>query len=382
MEQEYRDMFGEVHASDRLRQEVLNMTKQEMRKVRRCISKTVLAAAIIAALLAGTALAASVPSIRMWFDRQWEETSGGREMAQEQKKAIDGLTQSVDVSTASNDDAAETVSGEDADDKDEETLAPAAEKIPGNAGENQAAQTPAAEETSENNPKVILDSVTVGEERLWMLLKIGGQYTAGKSYTFERTYLDGAPAKEIPDLGIQVGGSIQYSKDGSTVAGDGSLLMLIRYTSPSGSESLLNGGHLKLHLENLLADGELLCEGVWDLEFDLAAVESQPALAVENVSVPATDKEDREITVTFQQVQVHATGARLFTGPENAGFMLWPDTALVLTDGTEVRADGAHANWEGTTGDSRWITSYAWCVPVDLSQVKALRLGETVISLN
>lgn len=377
MEQKYRDMFDEVHASDRLQQEVQNMTKQERQEVRRRISKTTLIAAIIAALLAGTALAASVPGVKLWFDRQWEETSGGKEMAQEQERAIDSLTHSVNVSSASRTDAPEM---EDASGEAEVGQASAVGETTVSEGEAQAT-VPGTVETPAGSPKVILDSVTVGEERLWMMLKVSGEYPAGRSYMFEKTYLEGGPQKELSELGIQLGGSIKYSTDGSTVTEDGNLLLLVRYTAPSGSGSLLKGGHFKLHLENLLMDRELVCEGQWDLEFDLAATESQPALTVENVPVPATDTEGREITLTFQQIRVHATGVQMFTGVENAGFTLWWDTALVMADGTEVRSDGAHSGWESVAENSRWVTSYTWCVPVDLSRAVALRLGDTRIPL-
>ena len=57
MRTRYQRAFDHVTASRRLREEVLNMTKQEKRSLRRRIPRAVLIAAALALLLAGTALA-------------------------------------------------------------------------------------------------------------------------------------------------------------------------------------------------------------------------------------------------------------------------------------------------------------------------------------
>ena len=60
----YRKTFDEIHASDALRQEVLNMTKQERAMAKRQIPRMVLIAAIVVLALAGTALAAAIAGIQ------------------------------------------------------------------------------------------------------------------------------------------------------------------------------------------------------------------------------------------------------------------------------------------------------------------------------
>ena len=69
MRTRYQRAFDHVTASGRLREEVLNMTKQEKRSLRRRIPRAVLIAAVLALLLAGTALAVNVPGIQAWFQR-------------------------------------------------------------------------------------------------------------------------------------------------------------------------------------------------------------------------------------------------------------------------------------------------------------------------
>ena len=54
----YREMFDEVHAPQGLKEEVMNMTRQETTRVVRKVSAAFVIAAVLAVVLAGTALAA------------------------------------------------------------------------------------------------------------------------------------------------------------------------------------------------------------------------------------------------------------------------------------------------------------------------------------
>ena len=56
MKASYREMFDEVRASERLNEEVMNMTKQERTQVVKKVSVSFIIAAALAVLLAGTAL--------------------------------------------------------------------------------------------------------------------------------------------------------------------------------------------------------------------------------------------------------------------------------------------------------------------------------------
>ena len=96
----YREMFDEVHAPQGLKEEVMNMTRQETTRVVRKVSAAFVIAAVLAVVLAGTALAAviGVPeTLQEWFGKQWTE-SGGGEMSEEQSAVIDSLVQPVGVS--------------------------------------------------------------------------------------------------------------------------------------------------------------------------------------------------------------------------------------------------------------------------------------------
>lgn len=59
MEKQYRELFDGVRASDRLRMEVMNMKREENKRIRR-VPRAALIAAALAVILAGTALAAEL----------------------------------------------------------------------------------------------------------------------------------------------------------------------------------------------------------------------------------------------------------------------------------------------------------------------------------
>lgn len=59
MEKQYRELFDGVRASDRLRMEVMNMKREESKPIRR-VPRAALIAAVLAVVLAGTALAAEL----------------------------------------------------------------------------------------------------------------------------------------------------------------------------------------------------------------------------------------------------------------------------------------------------------------------------------
>lgn len=101
MQTKYQKAFDHVTASDRLKEEVLNMTKQEKETLRRQIPKAALVAAIIILILAGTAVAVSIPGIQDWFQQYWQEAGGGAPMTAEQETAIGQMTQSVGTSAQS-----------------------------------------------------------------------------------------------------------------------------------------------------------------------------------------------------------------------------------------------------------------------------------------
>ena len=346
----YQKAFDHVTASERLKEEVLDMTRHEKQTLCRRIPKFTLIAAIIALLLAGTALAVNIPQLQDWFRQYWEDATGADALAPQQEDLLNGLTQSMDT---------------------------AAEMEP-TAQPDTGGHAPAA--SPETAVTVSLDSVAAGENSLWMLIHVTGSYEPGTMYTFEKTILNGAPEKTFSDLGIAVGGGIKYERSGSQILSDGSLQIMIRYQSPDPAADLTQGGTYQLHLENLMMESELVQEGQWDLSFTLDETTALPTVELEHIILPVSGLEGVD-SVDFEEVCVTSTGVKLVCQPSCAGYSLWTDVALILADGTEIPCDGARANWEGEPDVSRWIANYSWKVPVSLDQAAALRFDDTVVAL-
>lgn len=395
MRTKYQRAFDHVAASDRLKEEVRNMTKQEKRVLRRQVPRALIAAALVALLLAGTALAASVPGIQDWFRQYWQEATGQAEMDKAQTAAVDGLTQSVGTQAAGQE-TEESALTEKPDGMDSETgtqiKTPEAgtqtgtqsdPSVASNAtsseSEDQPESAPAA--TAASEVTVTVDSVTAGKTNLWMLVHISGEYEAGKNYSFWSGRLEGAPKKVLADMGLVIQTGIIFSRDGTRVLEDGSLEMLLRYESPDPTADLTESRTMTLVLENLTADREVLVEGRWEVPISLSSVETQPPLVLENVTVPLTE-DGITRQVTYQKVEVTATGVQLTCAPEAwKDALAFYDVALVLKDGSEVPSQGGNANWKGEADDSPHVGSLTWKLPVDLDQAAALRFGETTVPL-
>ena len=142
----YRETFDQIRASEQLREEVLKMTKQEhITTVKRRIPKTVLIAAALALVLAGTALAVASPTLREWFEKKWaEETSS--QLKESQSLVVDSLTQKVGISDTS------------------------------------------------GEVTVTVDSITVGTSQIWALLDVEGwDFDRNAQYSFDRMRVEIVP---------------------------------------------------------------------------------------------------------------------------------------------------------------------------------------------
>lgn len=329
----YQEVFDEVCASDTLKQEVWNMTRQQQKiPKRRRIPAAALIAAVLALALTGTVLAAvGVPgSLKDWFAQQWAEMSG-EEMHEEQLALIDRLTQQVGVS--------DTCGG----------------------------------------VTVTLDSITYGDSTLWLLLKVSGDLDVAQGeYYFDRP---GVLFAGRPDSETTPGGEgIECPFIG--IAEDGVQTMLMRYSiTLTGTDSLLEGYDAELRLGDLMYSDSVAREGAWVLPFRLEPSE-QEVLTLESTVVPAHNHENGyEAGVTeLQNICVSATGIRFTQTAEQQ--MMYPGLAgVVLEDGTEVPSAGGGSRWSGEKWTGEWASDYCWELPVDLSRVVGVRFGNTVIPL-
>ena len=341
MEKNYQAMFDQVQASDRLREEVSHMTMLEKTPQRRRFPKAVLVAAVILALLAGSAIASvGMPgTLRGWFAREWEETTGAP-MTEEQLALIEQLTRPVGVSD------------------------------------------------TQNGVTVTVDSITVGNSSLWLLLKISGEYSAEENvgYNFDRMDLTIEPNPDQLDTPGGAGLSYPYSG----VTEDGRLTLLVHYhIDLAGQASLLDAPRqVILVMDDLTQkdmtklDGDtILTEGSWTVTFPLEPGDPGETLTLEEIQVPARNwdtGESRELTL--REVHLSATELSFLQAVEDQS---WNPEKCVL-----VLEDGSEVNWSGGTSrfwdeaQTKWGSVWYWQAPVDLDQVTALRFGDMEIPLS
>ena len=353
MKASYREMFDEVRASERLNEEVLNMTKQERTQVVKKVSLSFIIAAALAVLLAGTALAAAIgipQTLQEWFGQQWTEAGGGEEMPKEQAEVIKSLVQPVGVTAIA------------------------------------------------NGVSVTLDSVTPGEGSVCLMLKVKGERLSGK-WDFMRTKITGGPMEKMAEGPI--GLSSQWKDLGTTE--DGTQVFLYWFDAPKGV-NFLEGGEMELRLqdielpdenpvppgtypEGIMVSADL--EGTWILPFTLEPLTDQPSLAAKSARVPCTKWEWKEgssegtssdLTIDIQDIRVTSIGYSYLLPEKIAGFdetcdYMWELPTLQLAGGMTVSGlDSGRDN-----GDARVRGS--WDFPVELSKVESIQFGDVVVPL-
>lgn len=334
MEQQYRDMFDEVRSSSRLQEEVRKMSEMERKPARRRIPKKILIAAAVLVVLAGTAVAAvgAPGTLRGWFAQEWEETTGSS-MDEEQLALIDQLTRPVGVSD------------------------------------------------TQNGVTVTVDSATVGNSTVWMLLKVSGEYTREKDFHYHFEGMDLTMDPDPDEVDTPGGYSLDYPYTGVTE--DGVLTMLVRFTIDlAGQSSLLDGARqATLMVDDLMYSDQAVTEGHWTLTFPLEPGEVGTVLTLEEIQAPAMNLETRETkTITLWDVEISSTDITYVRSVEDQE---WDPLrcGLVLEDGTAVEQSSGASRFRDEAC-TQWSSVYYWQVPVDLSKVTALRFGDVEIPLN
>lgn len=355
MKASYREMFDEVRASKRLNEEVLNMTKQERTQVVKKVSISFIIAAALAVLLAGTALAAAIgipQTLQEWFGQQWTEAGGGEEMPKEQAEVIKSLVQPV-----------------------------------GNT-------------VIDNDITVTLDSVTPGENVLWIMLKFKGEKLADR-WDFRDFDLVGGPMEKEVMGGPTLHGML--AKDVGVLE-DGTQIQLWMWQAPNGV-NFLEGGEMELRLDGIVLLGKAPepgkegskhfeeLEGTWTLPFTLKPAENQTALAAKNAHVSATHTELKEIagktvtteskkTFTIRDIQVTSTGYSFIRPKDAAGEFRIDAPVLQMAGNVTVNGyySGSIVAVNPAEQKEKNVHGY-WEFPVDIAKVESIRFGDVVIPL-
>ena len=345
MKTPYQEMFDEVHVSERLKEEVMNLTKQERTRVVRKISVSFVIAAALALILAGTALAAviGVPeTLQDWFNQQWTETNGG-EVPKEQAAVIESLVQPIGVTVIN------------------------------------------------KGVSVTLDSVTPGEGGLWMLFKVRGTEQMAKNKWDFRSYdLTGKLMEnEIKDefLGLSIR---SHTMRNVGVTEDGTQIFLMLYDAPKGVD-FLEGGDLEFCLKDIAVWGKspgaggtsvsTEVEARWILPFTLAPTENLEVLTVERAVVPIDSDEVKPDSMEIHDIRITAVGISFIEPKWTEGAerrYVTMDVALRLKGGTEIPVNGTGSLGALSPGEP---LTRSWELPADLSKAEAIRFGDVVIPL-
>ena len=338
MQETYRKLFDQVHASQRLQKEVAQMREQRNDAPRRRIAPGALLAAILVVLvLAGTTLAAAGGSLGDWFTQKWGEETGGS-MTQQQAQVIDSLTQKVGESRTSGD------------------------------------------------VTVTVDSLTVGGDALWALLDVEGlRFDESKKYSFDRIGVE-----ILPDPSEGAVGGAGCSLGSIDVTESGAVRMLLEFTGVfSTGNQLSDGGYaLELRLHDLVrcrqgGEDEVIAQGEWSFSIPLTVDSLSPVISIESALVKGEmlqEGADGALEKVTQEVELRditftATGVSFYT--EESSELL--DVAAIFADGTEVASNGGGGS---RMEDGSWYGSCQWPVPIDVEQVTALRIGETEIPIS
>ena len=343
----YRETFDQIHASEALRKEVLDMTKQTQCPVRRRrIPKGALIAAVLILALAGTALAAANPTLREWFSHRWTEATGG-ELTESQSLVIDSLTQKVGLSDISGD------------------------------------------------VTVTVDSITVGGSQIWALLVVEGwDFDRDAQYSFDRVR-----AEIVPDPSEGQYGGAAYGLGSIGFTEYDKCRMLLEFSATISTGNQLNSGDytLEIDLKDLIrcrtgrAEDEILYEGDWSFSIPLTPESLSPVITIDHVQVPSkqmvwdqTDEEDggtaegtepRPAVATLTNLQISATGVSFYCD----GLMDRTRATAIMADGTEVEDHGGGGS---RMEDGSWYVSFDWPVPLDVTDIVAIRFGNAEIPLN
>lgn len=325
----YHETFSRLHTSPETRRKIMNLSEKRSRRFQ---PARVAAVAAAAAVLSITAMAAAFGGGMLnWFGREWDSWTG-QSLGENQTETIQRLTQ------------------------------------------------PVGESATDGDITVTVDSITVGTDNLWALLRVSGMdFSQQKEYGF------GDVSVEItPDPADLSAGVVSYGTRLMGVDENGSLNLVLEYfaTLPTDAQLSAGGYTLELSLTGLTEGGygsaepEIAAEGTWRFSIPLTVESRSPVVTIEKAEVPswnpATDAYSSE-PVTLTDIQLSDTGIRFRAAGEFIS-----DVSAVLEDGTEVRNSGGGG---GEEKDGTHTFSYTWVVPVDVEDIAALRFGETEIPI-
>ena len=302
---------------------------------------TVLIAAILALFLMGAGIMASKygDSIQSWFAHYWEVITG-QDMSDLHASIIDRMSRKIDMR--------ETVAG----------------------------------------VTVTVDSAAVGDGNCNILLRVEGlAFSKKQEYGFEENLLKLAPETAEDIVGL----FFNYSYNFVGLDADGAALFLINFDYPTKDEPQGEKPPWKvtLTMKNFAQDPKtdhsiLLAEGEWQFTFSLDRsqldIKRFPDTQVmgmiyseNNEAIPAPILlTNIRLTNTSFAFRHYLYDSRLHLDTSNLD--LW----IVLSSGQEIEIVGGHVN---RLTDGFCYHNYTWKFPVNLDEAVAMKIGDTVITI-
>lgn len=171
-----------------------------------------------------------------------------------------------------------------------------------------------------------------------------------------------------------------YSFEEAALQEDGTQMVLLRYVPPlTGEKTFLSAYNVTLHLADLRWNGTTIENGQWELHFSLDEMAPPNVLTLSReLVVDAIPLEDpsEPVEVVFKNTRITPTEIWLTRDRAETELRESSFWELQMKDGSTITHNGG-ASYDLPDGSVESV--YYWRVPIDLSQVAALRYRDTVI---
>lgn len=343
----YKETFGAVTLSEERRREILQIPQGGAESTKGTNStnsgkagvfgrkrfSTAMVCVLVLVLVTGTAAAvSSAGSLSDWFEREWR-SSNGKEMSVEQMGVIGSLTTPLDIS--------DTVEGVTA----------------------------------------TLDSIAYSDGNFWMLINVSGMaFDTKESNAFKEFTL-----KACSESGVDFSGgwsvTSQSTDDGETlqVLIDGSL----------DSHLIKECAGEKINFEMILGDltenafhkekSRILQAGEWKFEFEITQETTGRTLTADTCEIITKESGGQKVNCTVSELELNSVNISYHIKPGEGctdEHVHQESPRILLKSGYEVGISGGSGS---QMADGCWGMEYQLSMPIDVDDVRAVKIGETEI---
>lgn len=293
-----------------------------------------LVAALLALLLMGAGVVTAIygDNIQNWFAHYFS-TVTGEEMSEGHKSLIDHLSQDIGLS--------QTV----------------------------------------NETTVTVDSVTVGDDNFFLLLRVEGvKFKKSHHYNFETV-----KPEVSPDPVDGIGGMGRYGFEFHGLDGDGAALILMEFSYSTAEEFVVHTTPLEVHLvlENLMRGPlserqKMITEGVWEFKFTIDRSQPTKSVFLPDTEVMVMNRWSQEVMPAMvNDIELTNTGIRFKYDFSEGTLAIEKELGVLLNNGVTIGYGGGSSR---AMADGKTLNcSYQWRIPINLDEVEAVRIGDVEI---